>query len=522
MHFLAGQTVDIYGNEVPAPNERSLRSSWEEADLGLDAGGLDAAIQYASDVRDRIHTDLNGGAPDSAQDALLNFLGLTGLLNSDVSSGQVLDKILNLGRFSRAIHDWETVNPIFDQREFYQGFTRFLYYDAENAYRENPDDSRNLIQDAVQVMTVHKAKGKEWPVVFIPALTSNRFPSESRENGIWKLIPRKAIENPERYNGSIEDERRLFYVAMTRSKKFLHMTCAPDAKGKNSRTSEFWVGARESTYVRTTRPDYGKRRRLPTPALNVSTSGIEIPFSDLVHLLDCRYRYKLQAVYGFAELPDLWTGYGRLLHDALAEVHRKAMRGEFMSVSDAPDLFIRHYRPSYARGRQKEELEKRARGDIANYIRDNRARFQQITYAEQPVEFSLGDGISVTGRMDLVRRSDSGEVTIVDMKSSEKGQRDRVTNMQLHVYAMGYRELTGLDADFVETYYIRERRSRRRMVDHNLISSLTGRIRSAVDDLSAMQLKPSPSEAECGRCDFRELCPASVASSRAGAPTAVR
>ena len=58
------------------------------------------------------------------------------------------------------------------------------------------------------------------------------------------------------------------------------------------------------------------------------------------------------------------------------------------------------------------------------------------------------DGVSVTGRIDLVRRIDTDETTIVDLKSSDRAQPEDVTETQLHVYALGYEELTGRRADF--------------------------------------------------------------------------
>ena len=56
---------------------------------------------------------------------------------------------------------------------------------------------------------------------------------------------------------------------------------------------------------------------------------------------------------------------------------------------------------------------------------------------------ALGDGVSIVGRIDLVRRIDTGETTIVDLKSSERAQAEDVTEAQLHVYALGYENLTG-------------------------------------------------------------------------------
>jgi DNA helicase-2/ATP-dependent DNA helicase PcrA len=87
-------------------------------------------------------------------------------------------------------------------------------------------------------MTVHQAKGMQWPVVFVPALLKSRFPSK-RQGGrnVWHLIPRAGVMDQVHYEGTIEDERHLFYVAMTRNQKFLHMRWAPCRVTSFSRTA---------------------------------------------------------------------------------------------------------------------------------------------------------------------------------------------------------------------------------------------------------------------------------------------
>lgn len=145
-------------------------------------------------------------------------------------------------------------------------------------------------------------------------------------------------------------------------------------------------------------------------------------------------------------------GYGKSLHDALAEVYRRAMRGKKISETDVPDLIDRYFRTPYAFGELRQNLREAAHRDIANYIRDNADEFRHIEFSEQVVEVHLGDGISLKGRIDLVRRTDKDQTTIVDLKSNERSHQEDVTEVQLHTYALGYKTLTGRNPDFVETY----------------------------------------------------------------------
>ena len=211
-YFIAG--------ESEALDEQSLRQSWEKANLGLGKRQLTGALQYAKQFHDKLSRE-DSGNTSTIQYVFLKFLELTELREENVPNGRGQVVLFNLGRFSGVITDWESIN--FNSRpiESFQGFSRFLKYQAEDAYGEGTEDTDYMVPDAVRVMTVHQAKGREWPAVFLPALLRNRFPSPNRQSNVWNLIPREAIENAERYDGSRDDERRLFYVAMTRSKEVL-------------------------------------------------------------------------------------------------------------------------------------------------------------------------------------------------------------------------------------------------------------------------------------------------------------
>ena len=152
------------------------------------------ALQYARQVRDNLNAEDNTNSP-SVQDVFLRFLELAELREENVPDhrGQVV--MFNLGRFSEVVTDWESINFASKPVEAFQGFARFLYYQADDAYSEGSEDVDYMVPDAVQVMTIHQAKGREWPVVFLPALLRNRFPSTARKSRIWSLIPRESIEH---------------------------------------------------------------------------------------------------------------------------------------------------------------------------------------------------------------------------------------------------------------------------------------------------------------------------------------
>ena len=510
-HFIAGEPIKSSSINEMLPTKQELLQSWEKAHLGLDKRKLDDALQYVEDVRDSLHTDDSSNHP-SIQEVFLKFLELAELYEEKVPDDRGEVVLFNLGRFSEVITDWESIHFNTKPIEMFQGFARFLYYQADDSYNEGSEDVDYGGPDAVQVMTVHQAKGKEWPAVFLPALLRNRFPSSKQTSRIWGLIPHEAIENAERYNGSTEDERRLFYVAMTRSKKFLHMTWAPiEGKGNRYvRKSDFWNDVLVSKWVKRRQPSYAKRdRAVAKPRATVA--NVEFSFTDLKYLFECGYQFKLRVLYGFNGPIVAPLGFGKSLHDALAEVHQRAMQGKPVSEADVPELINRHLRTPYAFGELRTRLEKAAHRNITNYICDNADEFQHIEFSEQPVEIHLDDGVSIKGRIDLVRRTDTDETTIVDLKSNERSQQEEVTEMQLHTYALGYKELTGQDADFVEIYELEEQNAQPRAVDEDFIEDVRKKTQDAAVALRKMQLDPDPSVRKCKECDFSSLCSKSMA-----------
>lgn len=114
--------------------------------------------------------------------------------------------------------------------------------------------------------------------------------------------------------------------------------------------------------------------------------------------------------------------------------------------------------------------------------------------------------MSIVGRIDLVRRIDTGETTIVDLKSSDRAQAEDVTEAQLHVYALGYQDLTGRRPDYVEIYELDERKRKPRSVDDDFIADVKTRVRDAAEALRTGTLPTVAAPKKCRACDYRGMC----------------
>lgn len=498
----------------PGVDATALNAAWGAANLGLDPAALDLAIAGAAASKAALtDPEQKRWGQYSIQRVFLAFLEQAGVREELVPDGRGEVVFYNLGKFSQVISDYETIHYQSKPFEKYGSFADFLQHRAEDAYPEGWQDNQYANPDAVRIMTIHQAKGMQWPVVFVPALLKNRFPAKKPGGrNVWHLLPRAGIKDQARFEGTIEDERRLFYVAMTRSQKYLHLTWAPIPGNQLfQKRSQFWDDILVSKHVKRLTPDLSARRRLP-PSPRAGVANVVFSFSDLKYFFECPYQFKLRVLYGFNAPIHEALGYGKSLHDALAEVHARAIRGDVAGASEVPRLVETHLHAPYAYPALRQQLEASAERVLRDYLSDNAQLFDKIEFSEKQVEVNLGDGVSIVGRIDLVRRIDTGETTIVDLKSTDRAQPEDVTETQLHVYALGYQDLTGRRPDYVEIYELDERKRKPRSVDDDFITEVKTKVSNAAEALRTGTLPTVPAPKKCATCDYRGMCTAGRAA----------
>ena len=189
-------------------DETVVERAWQDADLGLDATDLRRAISNAARARAWLRgDDQKRWGLYSIQRLFLAFLEDAGIREERALNGRGEIVFYNLGKFSQLISDFETIHFHSKPAEKYGSFADFLQYRAEDYYPEGWQDNQYANPDAVRIMTVHQAKGMQWPVVFVPALLKNRFPSKKPGGrSVWHLLPRAGVAGQARYEGTVEDE----------------------------------------------------------------------------------------------------------------------------------------------------------------------------------------------------------------------------------------------------------------------------------------------------------------------------
>jgi DNA helicase-2/ATP-dependent DNA helicase PcrA len=157
---------------------KALTAAWERANLGIGKRSLAAALANASRARDHMaKVDVGQFQVYNLQRQFMAFLEAAALREEQVPDGRGEVVFYNLGKFNQAISDFESIHFHSKPVDKYNSFASFLEHQADKAYPEGWQDSRYVTPDAVQIMTVHQAKGLQWPAVFVPQLVRNRFPN---------------------------------------------------------------------------------------------------------------------------------------------------------------------------------------------------------------------------------------------------------------------------------------------------------------------------------------------------------
>lgn len=490
---------DYLNGEIPATD---LFKMWQEVNYPLDKKELADALQYLAtiDVKEiKLYSELN------IQEIYHEFLRRISIVEDGKLETELL--MYNLGKFSQVIADYEIINYTLKPKSKLNTFCAFLKYTAAQYYPEGYLTNSYAKPDAVNIMTVHQSKGLEFAAVFIPQLNRNFFPAQKvGGKGIWHVIDREWITNAHRFDGDIEEERKLFYVAITRAKKYLYLTRAKTSSDKY--VSPFLEEAKESSYmVKYDGNIQYKKDNLPS--MRHESMPIMLNFSLLEDYFDCPYRFKLSMFYGFAQPIVPALGYGNVLHEIVRNIHVAAINGETLTKDDVQRMIDESFYLPYATPKIEENMYKSVVRAINNYVDHNQEEMKNIYMAETDIEIDMGDGIKVNGRIDLVKKvttEGKEQTAIVDFKTANKRVLESINKEQLKIYALGYQELTGDMADYMEVYQLDSEHSAREVITDDIITEVKKDITDAATNIRKNNLPRKCDKENCSKCHLNYLC----------------
>jgi DNA helicase-2/ATP-dependent DNA helicase PcrA len=387
-----------------------------------------------------------------------------------------------------------------DRGEWYY---RWLFIHIQNwalGAFEGFEGEEDFTLDAVDLTTVHKAKGLEWPVVFVPCVSANRFPSIKTGQAQTWHVPLSAF-NRTRYEGTVNDERRLFYVAITRARDWLSVSTHDTPNRQAVAPSDFLLSISGGSLP--------YRRSLPLPPKlqhdDHSEDILSITFSELANFKACGLAYRLRSLIGFQPSLAPELGYGRAVHHIMRTVaeHTRSHKSP-PSPAQLNLMFDEQFYVPAASKPAHRQMKDAARRLVNKYIADYGDDLKRIWAIERPFELHLGN-CTITGRADVILDEEDGEpasLAIVDYKTAADPDREYDTQLQIYTNA-GRRE--GLQ---VRAAYVHDLKAGDRIevdVSGTSVACAEAEVVSLIHRLRARDFQAHPGTA-CRGCDVRSLC----------------
>lgn len=400
----------------------------------------------------------------------------------------------NVGLLTGIVSEYEQIQG---NRSF-RSLAAFLAAYASKSYDEATPLER--MAQAVNVLTVHQAKGLEFDYVFVPMLVRHRFPLEGSSSR-W-LIDDSLFDSA-RYHTTIENETRLFYVACTRARKALYLLASDDVGLTKPKTPSVFFERASDTVV----PD---ENRIPDrPDLVPETRDYLVTgYSALEYYLTCPYRYQLIVEFGVQSPRAVYFQFGKLVHDVMARVNLAQIAGSPMSAEDARGYveqnFDRYYKTTSMREYDVRKQRLRALKIIDGYFDTQRHWIEAVTDAESDFSY-VAENALVRGRYDALLSNERGTHSILDYKTGKPHSGLR-TDFQMQFYALAANEQLGIEVDEAILCYVESDAHQVFPVTEGFLDEGRSNLEKTLSGILSKRFPPTHDASVCRQCEVSSLC----------------
>jgi len=446
-------------------------------------------------------------------------------LKSNLTPLQAIYLILQASGFlSKAIHskDDETLRIISRitkiTREFEEmhppniwAFTDYIKGLWEAGRAELPETAITA-PDCLKVMTVHQAKGLEFPVVVLGEAVERRFPSPNLGTPFYRPI--QIGKRPTKQEPHLNEEKRLFYVAMTRARDLLIISSAKKASSLHKRTpgETRWLKsisphtlASIGTIISSIRKSLGwdfefkKERKV-------------FSFSKLNYYRFCPFRYKMVREIRLRFPLKIYFIVGKNMHEALEHIHLQAMKGSIVKEEEIDGIVEDFWKDVSG----SKEMNVKIRNAIVRYLKNYIQSFPNVLKSACMVEKEFWvffeEGV-LTGRIDLIRKNEEDEFEIIDFKIGLVPGFDY--DEQLKTYLLGARLGLNLDVTKAVIHVLKPTKSgtyiapKRFSFSKREIENAKKTILETISKINNECFDPTPSSEKCQKCELTEynVCP---------------
>jgi DNA helicase-2/ATP-dependent DNA helicase PcrA len=431
-------------------------------------------------------------------------------------------------RLAQFVREWQPKSETQRLKEFVE------YLD----YFEQAGGSINLEQepgDAVQLMTVHAAKGLEFDHVYVLRLVQRGFPAGERPR-VLEFPPELMKEEQPQGSFHIQEERRLFYVAVTRARHRLTLNTVVHNRSKPSpflddilmdaqvkrRDIEQLAPSPASELVAAPEPspelfeppqrharigsqigEWAACYRPPvSEPLQLSPSGIDM-------LESCPQKYLFGRAWGLRGGPAAAISFGSVMHNTIKYFIGELAKGRALPFEEVAKKFELEWTSAgFEDEYQEQEYKKDGLAQLRAFHASALASPPEVIAQEKTFELPMENNVVLTGRMDQVNRMAAGEEEIVDYKTGKPKDEDKAKkDLQLSVYALAAREVFDWNPARLTFYNLQTNQAVSAARDDKKLNKVRAEIQEAAADIRAGKFPPKPGF-WCKFCDFESICPA--------------
>ena len=444
----------------------------------------------------------------------------------DIALGDIQDSrpARNLAIMSRLLTKFEYYHRVdlltpdrlnYLLRSFVNNYLRYIMDGGQNEFE---DSGEYAPSGCVSFMTIHQAKGLEFPVVFVGSLYASPRKDhtaldETLQNQFYRKEPFEPLEHMKFY-----DFQRKYYTAFSRAQHLLFLTTPENLNGKGRKMpSKYFKNRYERLNSwRTHQSTIATRDLKPVKETDLKQ---QYSFTSHISLFEnCARQYKFYRYLDFAPVRQSPMLFGTLVHQTIEDIHKAALRGEADIITPAQidDWFERNYRHLTTAERQflAPPARRKALEQVQRYAERNQDNWDRVCEAEVDVSL-VKDKYILTGKIDLIR-GENNTVEIIDFKTEKKPdlhtERDVIDRYrrQLEVYGHIVEQRFELDVSRLHLYYTQEENGNPYVsfeMDEASVQETVQSFDEVVDRIESKQFTINKRPLKlCENCDLRHYC----------------